>query len=75
MLMNLSCKLYSNIVAFAQDKRGVTAIEYAIIGVAVSTIVYTVFNGSDSETGLKGALNTAMKTITSNVASAGTAVK
>lgn len=46
MLKNLSCKLYSNIVAFAQDKRGVTAIEYAIIGVAMSALVYTAFSGT-----------------------------
>ncbi|WP_342608979.1 Flp family type IVb pilin [Vibrio tritonius] len=66
MLMNLSCKLYSNIVAFAQDKRGVTAIEYAIIGVAMSAIVYSVFNGN-----LKTALTTAISTISTNIATAG----
>ncbi|WPC76975.1 Flp family type IVb pilin [Vibrio porteresiae] len=65
MLMNLSCKLYSNIVAFAQDKRGVTAIEYAIIGVAISAIVYTMFNGT-----LKGALTGAMTTISNKISSA-----
>ena len=62
MLMNLSCKLYSNIVAFAQDKRGVTAIEYAIIGVAISAIVYSMFN-----TTLSSALTGAMSTISSNI--------
>ena len=67
MLMNLSCKLYSNIVAFAQDKRGVTAIEYAIIGVAMSAIVYAVFNGD-----LKTALKDAISTISSNIDTAGT---
>ena len=30
---------------FIKDQRGVTAIEYAIIGVAVSAIVLAVFNG------------------------------
>lgn len=65
MLMNLSCKLYSNIVAFAQDKRGVTAIEYAIIGVAMSAIVYTMFHGT-----LSGTLTSAMATITSNISGA-----
>ena len=70
MLMNLSCKLYSNIVAFAQDKRGVTAIEYAIIGVAMSAIVYAVFNGN-----LKDTLDGAMDTISDNITSANTIAK
>ncbi|WP_068716650.1 Flp family type IVb pilin [Vibrio tritonius] len=65
MLMNLSCKLYSNIVAFAQDKRGVTAIEYAIIGVAMSAIVYAVFDGP-----LKGSLTQAMSAISTKITSA-----
>ena len=66
MLMNLSCKLYANIVTFAQDRRGVTAIEYAIIGVAMSAIVYSVFN-----TNLKNALVTAINTISTNISTAG----
>lgn len=65
MLMNLSCKLYSNIVAFAQDKRGVTAIEYAIIGVAMSAIVYSMFSGT-----LKSNLTSAITTISNNISSA-----
>ncbi|MDA0127739.1 Flp family type IVb pilin [Vibrio sp. MarTm2] len=45
------CALYS----FKNDQRGVTAIEYAIIGVAVSAIVLAVFN-SDLKTALTGAI-------------------
>ncbi|MDN2483734.1 Flp family type IVb pilin [Vibrio agarivorans] len=55
------------------DERGVTAIEYAIIGVAISAIVLLVFNGED-DGGLKGALQGAMETITSNINSADSAV-
>lgn len=53
----------------AKKQRGVTAIEYAIIGVAVSAIVLAVFKGS-STTGLQGALNSAMSTIKTNIGSA-----
>lgn len=52
-----------------KKQRGVTAIEYAIIGVAISAIVLSVF-GSDGDTGLKGALNTALGTITDAINSA-----
>ncbi|OOE96154.1 Flp family type IVb pilin [Salinivibrio sp. IB643] len=53
--------------SFAKDKRGVTAIEYAIIGVAISAIVLAVFNGQGDEGGLKGALKAAIDEITTNV--------
>lgn len=54
--------------SFAKDKRGVTAIEYAIIGVAISAIVLAVFNGAgEGDEGLKGALQGAMDKITTNV--------
>ncbi|MGR5411215.1 Flp family type IVb pilin [Vibrio astriarenae] len=49
------------------DERGVTAIEYAIIGVAISAIVLFVFR---DDTGLKGALEDAMSNITSNIGKA-----
>jgi pilus assembly protein Flp/PilA len=51
----------------AKKQNGVTAIEYAIIGVAVSAIVLAVFN---SDSGLKGALSGAVATITENIESA-----
>jgi len=51
----------------ANKQRGVTAIEYAIIGVAVSAIVLAVFN---SENGLSGALSGAVSTISSNITKA-----
>ncbi|WP_217510383.1 Flp family type IVb pilin [Vibrio metschnikovii] len=61
-------KLYVNtrlfLESFAKDQRGVTAIEYAIIGVAISAIVLAVFSGDD---GLKGALTKAMESITGNI--------
>ncbi|WP_062665621.1 Flp family type IVb pilin [Grimontia celer] len=52
--------------SFARDERGVTAIEYAIIGVAISAIVLAVI----TEGGLGQALSDAMDTIDSNIGSA-----
>ncbi|EKO3777522.1 Flp family type IVb pilin [Vibrio metschnikovii] len=63
-------KLYVNtrllLESFAKDQRGVTAIEYAIIGVAVSAIVLAVFQGT-GEGSLQGALTNAMTKITGNI--------
>ena len=53
--------------SFAKDQRGVTAIEYAIIGVAISAIVLAVFNGDN---GLKSALTTAIENITAKIGAA-----
>ncbi|MCA2015166.1 Flp family type IVb pilin [Vibrio tritonius] len=66
MLNALSTKFYLNVVSFFKDQRGVTAIEYAIIGVAMSAIVLSVFNS-----GLSTALNGAMSSIDANISSAG----
>ncbi|CCN45594.1 putative Flp/Fap pilin component [Vibrio nigripulchritudo MADA3029] len=49
---------------FKKDERGVTAIEYAIIAVAISGVVFTVFKDSGP---LKAALDAAMTKITSNI--------
>ena len=53
------------ILSFKNDERGVTAIEYAIIGVAISAIVLAVFNGD-----LGNALEGAMGTINNNITAA-----
>lgn len=67
MLTKLFIKSSLALENFKNDQRGVTAIEYAIIGVAISAIVLTVFQG---EGGLEAALSGAMSTITSNINSA-----
>lgn len=64
MLTSLYVKAQLALQEFKNDERGVTAIEYAIIGVAISAIVLAVF-GSDG--GLQAALEGAMSTITENV--------
>jgi pilus assembly protein Flp/PilA len=44
---------------FKNDERGVTAIEYAIVGVAIATVVALVF-GTDASTGIGKALTGAI---------------
>ena len=63
-------KLYVNtrllLESFAKDQRGVTAIEYAIIGVAISAIVLAVFQGT-GDNSLQGSLQKAFTAITTNI--------
>lgn len=68
MLTKLAIKTQIALENFKNDQRGVTAIEYAIIGVAISAIVLAVFNGD-----LKKALDGAMTTISSNITKANSA--
>ena len=49
--------------AFATNEKGVTAIEYAIIAVAMSTLVMAVFQDGE----LTKAITKAMKTVTDNI--------
>ncbi|WP_194435205.1 Flp family type IVb pilin [Vibrio fluminensis] len=72
MLTELYVKTKLTVENFKNDQRGVTAIEYAIIGVAVSAIVLAVFNGAGEDGGLKGALEGAIKTITGHIGEADT---
>ncbi|MGL0822967.1 Flp family type IVb pilin [Vibrio vulnificus] len=51
-----------------EDKRGVTAVEYAIIAVAMSAIILFVFKDGT----LKQTLNNAMSAISSKMTEAGT---
>lgn len=65
MITALYIKTTNALSNFKNDQRGVTAIEYAIIGVAMSAIVLAVFNGT-----LQEALSGAMTTISTNIDSA-----
>jgi pilus assembly protein Flp/PilA len=65
MFLKTITKAQAALQQFKNDERGVTAIEYAIIAVAIATIVYTVF-GSGS-TGLGGALSAAMGSVISKL--------
>ncbi|BFN31295.1 Flp family type IVb pilin [Vibrio harveyi] len=67
MLLKISCTISNIINEFKLDKRGVTAVEYAIIAVAMSSIILLVFkNGTLSNT-----LTEAMRQISSSMTSAG----
>lgn len=68
MITKLYITAQQALIDFKKDQRGVTAIEYAILGVAVSAAVLAVFGGDSS--GLQESLNGAMETITSNIDSA-----
>ncbi|OOE85473.1 Flp family type IVb pilin [Salinivibrio sharmensis] len=72
MLTKLFVNTRLALESFAKDKRGVTAIEYAIIGVAISAIVLAVFQGEEGSGGLRGALDNAITAITNNISSAET---
>lgn len=52
--------------SFIHDKRGVTAIEYAIVAVAVAAIVAAVFGTNGT---LRTALDTAMNQVSSTITS------
>lgn len=65
MLTKLVVKSQIAFENFKKDQRGVTAIEYAIIGVSISAIVLLMFNGT-----LKDALVGAMTTVSDNISTA-----
>ena len=52
---------------FSDDIRGMTAVEYAIIAVAMATIILAVFSNGT----LKETLNSAMKTVSDHITTAG----
>jgi len=62
MLTKAFVKTQLFIQSFKNDERGVTAIEYAILGVCMSAIVLAVFNDT-----LRGALEGAISTISDNI--------
>lgn len=61
MLTKLFVKADVALRAFVKDREGVTAIEYAVVAVAIAGIAYTVFGDNGA---LEGALNGAMSKLT-----------
>lgn len=57
MLTKLYVKASVALRSFAEDRQGVTAIEYAVVAVAIAGIAFTVFGSSG---GLETALGNAM---------------
>ncbi|USD66703.1 Flp family type IVb pilin [Vibrio sp. SCSIO 43136] len=66
MFTKLFFSVWARLNNVAKDERGVTAIEYAIIGVAISAIVLALFSSGT----LEDAISSAMDTITSNITDA-----
>lgn len=64
MFLKTITKAQAALQQFKNDERGVTAIEYAIIAVAVAVMVAAVFGNGGA---LQTALSTAMATVTSAV--------
>ncbi|MBL4828542.1 MAG: Flp family type IVb pilin [Aliivibrio sp.] len=67
MMTNLAIQAKLALMDFKNDQRGVTAIEYAIIGVAISAVVLAAFNSDLGTT-----LTTAMGRITAAITASGT---
>ncbi|AMO55922.1 hypothetical protein GZ77_07545 [Endozoicomonas montiporae] len=66
MLTKLYVKSAVALDQLRKDERGVTAIEYAIVAVAIAGVVAAVFT-SDSSSGLKTALDAAFTNITNAI--------
>lgn len=66
MLTKLYVKSVLALRAFGKDERGVTAVEYAIMAVAISAVVLAVFKNG----GLESALESAMDAITRQISEA-----
>lgn len=57
MLLNINSKLCQIRNKFKSDKRGVTAVEYAIIAVTMSGIILAMFSNSNLQTSLENAMS------------------
>ncbi|WP_108650790.1 Flp family type IVb pilin [Dongshaea marina] len=64
-------KTAAALTTFTRDERGVTAIEYSLIGVAVAVILVYAFNGDSGA--ISGPLKTLFSTIATKVSTASTA--
>ena len=65
MLTKMYCHCAALLCALKNDQRGVTAIEYAIVGVAIAALVAGVFgSGSTLDTALEQAITAIAKAIT-----------
>lgn len=68
-LYNGASWLKEKVTDFAKSQDGVTAIEYAVIAVAVSGVLLTAFSGND---GLVAVIKTQFSKMTSNINSIAT---
>ncbi|TQI78166.1 pilus assembly protein Flp/PilA [Serratia fonticola] len=66
MFNDLIIKAYSHVAVRFADEKGITAIEYAIIGVAMSSALYFIFNEGNFLSTLQKAWSTMGTNITSS---------
>ena len=73
-MLNVLTKAYINVTEaarrFKQDQRGVTAIEYGLIAVAVAVLIVAVFYG-DGDDGFITKLQAQFESLTTTVGTAG----
>ena len=73
-MLNVLTKAYINVTEaarrFKQDQRGVTALEYGLIAVAVAVLIVAVFYGSGDD-GFIAKLQAQFKSLTTTVGTAG----
>lgn len=62
MLNKIQTKIHSTMLSFTQDQKGVTAIEYALIAVAISSVLFIVM-GTGGEDGLTAKIKEAFSGI------------
>ncbi len=65
MFTSIYVKMQLALQTFTQDQRGVTSIEYAVIGVAIAALVAAVFGGDTNV--LKTALTSAITAISTTI--------
>jgi pilus assembly protein Flp/PilA len=64
MLINLNARVKN----FIKDSKGITAIEYALIGVAMATVLAVALGSKDGTNGgLTGAMKQSFETISSSI--------
>ncbi len=66
MLNKFFAKAHLRLIELKEDRRGVTAVEYAIVAVVMSGIVLAVFNNGT----LSEAINNAMDAVSQNITDA-----
>ncbi|MEZ8055713.1 Flp family type IVb pilin [Vibrio splendidus] len=72
MLLNINSKIRQIRTKFKLDKRGVTAVEYAIIAVAMSAILLGIFQTGTLKGAMEGAMNTVSSSLSGGASKPGT---
>lgn len=63
MITKLYIRAQQTLINFKQDQRGVTAIEYAVLAVAIAAALTATFGTGSATTGIQGVFTDALKNI------------